>query len=206
MAFASKVRSVSLRPYGTFRWPPRGRKGRWRQGAVVQAITVASGFAPDHAAVVWTDVAVKAALVQGVEDLVQVQGAQVGGVGRLLEAALAGPLDVSGVDEVDALAKLLADGHQVVVRTGAQGAGAQRDAVAHGGLDLLHAAVALRAGDDARAGRTAARGIVRVDGHGNVGLLAGGDHPVQEIGEVFQSFSASTASYWASRSRKPSWV
>ena len=73
------------------------------QCAVVQAVTRLAGLAPDHAAVVRTDVAVKTGLDKRLDDLIHIEAAAAGQVRALLERAVLHDLDVAHVHEADAV-------------------------------------------------------------------------------------------------------
>ena len=157
------------------------------QSAVVQAVTgadIAGAFIPQVTAMVGTDVALEAAVVVSLQDVQNAGLAVAVTMAGLGEVAIVEVLDVTNVGKGNAVAVLANDLRNIVVGVGVQRTGAQGQAVV-GMVHHLQEAVDILAVDQ-QTGQTEdiPWGIVHMDGHLHVALLAGGHDGFQEILQV----------------------
>ncbi len=131
---------------------PEPRKVHGAQGAVVEAVSGLAGFAPNHASVVGAHRTGKTGVRIGLQNLVHIQAAALSRVSRLMKSPFACDLDVPHVGEVNAPhgAELADHGGQIVVRTGAERAGAETEAVVGAVDELDETFVRSLVPDDAR--------------------------------------------------------
>ena len=157
------------------------------QGAVVQAVAGTDGagaLAPQVTAVVGADIALVVAVMVGLQDVQNVGVAVAVAVAGLREVAVGEVLDVADVGERDAVAVLVDDVGHVVVGVGVQAARAQGQAVVgvvHHGQEAVDV---LGAGQQAGQAEDIPWGIVHVDGHLDVALMAHRHQGLQEVLQV----------------------
>ena len=136
------------------------------------------------------DGAVKADVIESLYDLVQVKGTAAGEVRSLFEVQGLrigiDELEVSDVCEVNPSLEGADHIRQIIVKVGAVGTRAEGDAVVRIVDHLHHAQDVLLAGDDAGQAEYGPCGIIGMDGHLDVVLIADGHDLLKEIFEVVE--------------------
>ena len=139
---------------------------------------------PDVAAVVGADVAGKAAVVVGLDDVQNPHIAVTVPVGHFAEVAVGKVLDVADMGKGDAVAVGADDICHIVLGVGAQGARAQAQAVVGMVHHLQEAADGLLVHQQPGQAEDIPGGIVLVDGHLDAGLLTDRHDGFQEVFQV----------------------
>ena len=134
---------------------------------------------------VGADIALEAAVVVGFQNLQNAGLAVAVAVRRLGEVAVREVLHIADVRERNAVAVPAHDGGDVVCGIGVERAGAERQAVVGIVHHLEEAVDALRADQQARQAEDVPGGIVHVNGHFDIALMADGHELFEEVLEVF---------------------
>src|SRR5438046_1275432 len=108
---------------------PQTLQVRHAERPIVQPVTRAAGFAPDHAAVVGAHRTRESDVSESGQDLEQIHAAAGRGMSGLVKPALTRDPDIAAVREVDAASQTTHHGRQIILGARAERAGAERHAV-----------------------------------------------------------------------------